>query len=116
KSVMVVLGGGAVVVATGWGGSTEAAKTFNVVVDGHNKSANESLLAYFPSVVHVHAGDSVVFDQVGVGEPHTVTLGTLTDNVLSAFEKLPPKQQQNPPKALLAADAKLPSPLPPGPG
>ena len=116
KSVMVVLVAGAVLVATGCGGSKHAAQTFNVLVDGHNTSANESFLAYFPSVVHVHAGDSVVFDQVGVGEPHTVTLGTLTDNVLSAFEKLPPKQQQNPPKSLLAADAKLPSLLPRGPG
>jgi len=105
-----------VVATAGCGGSKHAAETFNVLVDGHNPSANESFLAYFPHVVRVHAGDSVVFDQVGVGEPHTVTLGTLTDNVLSAFEKLSPKQQQNPPRSVVTADAKLPSLLPRGPG
>ena len=32
-----------------------------------------------PSVVRVHAGDTVVFGEVGNGEPHTVTLGALAD-------------------------------------
>jgi len=117
KSVIVVLVAAAVLVVAGWGGSKHAtAQSFSVLVDGHNSAANESFLSYFPNVVRVHAGDSVVFDQIGVGEPHTVTLGKLVDPVLAAFEKLTPRQQQNPPKALLAADKKLPSLLPQGPG
>ena len=116
KSVVVLLVATAVLVATGCGGKKHAAQTFSVLVDGHNNAANESFIAYFPKVVRVHQGDSVVFDQVGVGEPHTVTLGTLVDPVLNAFEKLTPQQQQNPPKALLAADRKLPFLLPQGPG
>lgn len=105
------------VAATGCGGSKHGAQTFSVTVDGHNKAANESFIAYFPNVVRVHAGDSVTFDQVGVGEPHTVTLGTLVDPVLTAFEKLTPQQLQGPPpKALERLDAKLPFLLPEGPG
>jgi len=117
KWIPLGLAAAVLVANAGCGGSKHAApQTFSVLVDGHNKSANESFLSYFPNVVRVHAGDSVVFDQVGVGEPHTVTLGTLVDPVLSAFEKLTPQQQQNPPKALIAADKKLPSLLPQGPG
>ena len=48
-------------------------QTFTVNVDGANKSANESFIAYYPRVMRVHAGDTVVFHEVGNGEPHTVT-------------------------------------------
>jgi plastocyanin len=100
-----------------YGGSRNAAQTFSVNVDGHNPKANEVFLAYYPHVVSVHPGDTVVFHEVGPGEPHTVTLGTLTDSVVSQYEKLTPKQRQGPPpKALLRLDAKLPFLLPQGPG
>ena len=69
---------------------------------------NEGFDAYFPNVVKVHAGDTVVFHYVGVGEPHTVTLGALADAAVSAFSKLTPAQQNNPPKPAAAADSKLP--------
>jgi plastocyanin len=88
--------------------AASGSQTFTVNVDGANKAVNESFDAYFPNVVSVHAGDTVVFDYVGVGEPHTVTLGTLANTAVSAFSKLSPAQQSNPPKAALAADAKLP--------
>jgi plastocyanin len=100
-------------------GSRAAAgqQTFTVNVDGANTSANESFIAYYPSVVRVHAGDTVVFHEVGNGEPHTVTLGTLADKVVAAFEKLTPKQQQQaPPASLLRLDAKVPFLFPQGPG
>ena len=59
--------------------SATGAQTFTVNVDGFNKKTNESFLAYFPRAVTVHAGDTVRFHYVGVGEPHTVTLGTLAN-------------------------------------
>ena len=103
--------------ATACGGSKNGAQTFSVTVDGHNKAANESFIAFFPNVVRVHPGDSVSFDQVGIGEPHTVTLGTLVDPPVAGFEKLTPQQlQSGPPKALERLDAKLPFLLPQGPG
>src|SRR5207253_6586924 len=49
----------------------------------------------------------------------TVTLGTLIDAPVAAFEKLTPKQLQSaagPPPALQKLDAKLPQLLPQGPG
>jgi len=97
-------------------GAAAGGQTFTVDVDGANKAANESFTAYFPNVVRVHAGDTVVFHEVGNGEPHTVTLGTLANGAVAAFEKLSPKQQQNPPKAAVRADAKVPSLFPQGPG
>ncbi len=89
-------------------GAVSGSETFRVNVDGRNKSVNENFDAYFPNVVRAHAGDTVVFDYVGVGEPHTVTLGTLANSAVSAFEGLTPAQQNNPPKTALAADSKLP--------
>jgi plastocyanin len=92
------------------------AQTFNVGIDGNAKGANETFIAYFPNQLRVHPGDRVVFTVHGPGEPHTVTLGTDVDDVLSAFDKLPPAQQNNPPKSVVALDAKLPSLFPQGPG
>jgi plastocyanin len=93
------------------------AQTFTVNVDGVNKKANESFLAYYPSATTVHAGDTVVFHYVGVGEPHTVTFGALVDKAVSDYAKLTPAQQQGtPPPAVLAADAALPQLFPKGPG
>jgi plastocyanin len=95
-----------------------AAQTFTVDVDGRGKAINEAFLAYYPHVVRVHAGDSVVFHMAGNGEPHTVTLGTLVDAAVSGYDKLTPQQRQapNPPKSLQEEDASLPQLLPQGPG
>ena len=89
-------------------GMGSGSQTFRVDVDGANKAVNESFLAYFPSVVTVHAGDTVVFHYAGVGEPHTVTLGALATAADAAYNKLSAAQENNPPKSFLALDAKLP--------
>ncbi len=88
--------------------ASSGSQTFTVNVDGKDSKINESFDAYFPNALKVHAGDSVVFHYVGVGEPHTVTLGTLANTAVTAFSKLTAAQQNNPPKSALAADAKLP--------
>lgn len=108
---------GGVALLGGFGGASRAAQTFTVNVDGHNPKANEAFIAYYPSTVRVHPGDTVVFHEVGNGEPHTVTLGTTTDKIVSAFDKLTPKQQQGtPPKSFIRLDATDPQLLPQGPG
>jgi plastocyanin len=95
------------------------AQTFTVNVDQTSPKANVSFLAYFPRSITVHPGDSVVFDWAGNGEPHTVTLGSLTDSAVSAFNRLTPAQKQSngpPPPAFAAIDATVPSLFPQGPG
>jgi plastocyanin len=117
--VLAPLAALALLATAGCGGSKNAAQTFAVNVDGHNPKANEGFIAYFPHVVHVHPGDTVVFHQVGNGEPHTVTLGTLVNGVMAEAAKLTPAQRQGqakPPASAIAADAKLPQLLPQGPG
>lgn len=114
----------AVVVAAGCSSTTKpgssapqsSATSVMVNVDGANPNANETFTAYFPNVVKVHPGDTVVFHFAGVGEPHTVTMGTLVDAAVSAFDALGPNFQGQPPPAALAADAKLPNLFPQGPG
>ena len=108
----------AVVSFAGFGGRAHAAQVFTVNVDGRNPKANEAFIAYYPSTVRVHPGDTVRFHMVGNGEPHTVTLGTLPNAAIAGFEKLTPKQlqAQQPPKWLQKLDAKVPQLLPQGPG
>ena len=85
-----------------------SSQVFAVNVDGVNPKAHETFFAYFPRASTVHPGDSVVFHYVGVGEPHTVTLGTLVDQALGLYVHLTPRQQQGPPPAALqAVDAAL---------
>jgi plastocyanin len=100
---------GASVLSAKTGTSLAGVRTFTVNVDGGNPVANESFIAYFPNVVRVHPGDTVVFHEVGNGEPHTATIGTLVDGAVSAFAKLTLAQQNNPPAAAQAADVKVPS-------
>ena len=108
---------GGVSLLGGFGGSSRAAQTFTVNVDGHNPKVNEAFIAYYPSTVRVHPGDTVVFHEAGNGEPHTVTFGTPINTLLNAFDKLTPKQQQGaPPKSFIRLDAKVPQLLPQGPG
>jgi plastocyanin len=89
-------------------------QTYTINVDGRNPNVNESFLAFFPHAITVHAGDTVVFHYVGVGEPHTVTLGTLANTAVKDYNELTPKEQQsnNPPATFKAADAALPSLFP----
>ncbi len=113
------LGGGAIGLAkTSAARNASASQSFTVNVDGVNPKANETFFAYFPRSSTVHPGDTVVFHYVGVGEPHTVTLGTLADKAVAAYVQLTPKQQHanTPPPALQAADAALPQLFPQGPG
>ena len=117
KRVSYVLIGLAVLATVAGCGGKKGAQTFTVDVDGHNSKANEAFLAYYPSSVTVHPGDTVVFDNKGNGEPHTATLGSLIDPAVAGFDQLTPQQLQGqPPKALTALDAKIPQLLPQGPG
>src|SRR5438270_1347802 len=116
--VSLLVLGGASGAGAGKARQLVGSQTFRVTIDGHNPAANDPFLAHYPNDEPVHAGDTIVFHQVGNGEPHTVTLGTLVDNVLTQFEQLKPSQLNGgpPPKSVLQADALVPLLLPQGPG
>src|SRR5262249_50823411 len=103
-----------VAAVSAFGHTSVGAQTVTVNVDGKNPDAHEAFIAYLPSVVRVHPGDSVVFHEVGNGEPHTATLGTLVDPAVKAYDELTPAQlqAQQPPKALQALDARIPQLFP----
>jgi plastocyanin len=56
-----------------------------VLVDYKHDRFAASFLAYFPRQVKVHAGDTVEFRQFWSGEPHSVTMGTLVDDLGKPF-------------------------------
>ncbi len=107
------------------------ASSITVEVDGAPDDLSMSALAYFPKAVTVHAGDKVSFHSNDTGEPHTVTLGALVNDGLTAFNGLPDeiKNADGPPDPsklpadqaalvarFMALDKKLPPLLPDGPG
>jgi plastocyanin len=52
-----------------------------VLVDYHYDQYSAVMSGYFPREVSVRQGDTLVFKQTWNGEPHTVTMGTLVDEV-----------------------------------
>ena len=88
--------------------AAEGPATFEVQVDGASDQFTFAGLQYFPDALTVHAGDTVEFNSVFSGEPHTVTFGTLVTDGLAAMD---PTAEEEPPE--LAA---IPPLLPDGPG
>jgi len=75
--------------------TTEAAagkaQAFTVQIDGKTDKFNGEFAAFFPAKVEAHAGDTVKFDLPRFsGAPHTVVLGTMVNDALAKFRKLPP--------------------------
>ena len=71
-----------------------------------------SSFGYFPRVISVHPGDTIVFKQAWTGEPHTVTLGHLIDDAAAAIKPYitgDGKIDQNNTAAIDAAEGGLPS-------
>lgn len=60
------------------------AQGFQVIVDGHTTENQSAFLAYFPSELTVHPGDTIEFPLWDSGEPHTVTFGTIIDEAMAA--------------------------------
>ena len=92
------------------GDSGSGKGTVVVNVDGKSPNYNGFFLAYFPSKLTVHPGDTVQFKLVDSGEPHTVALGTLADAGLAAAAR------SKDPQAPVPELEKLPTLLPDGPG
>ncbi|HWG86039.1 MAG TPA: plastocyanin/azurin family copper-binding protein [Deinococcales bacterium] len=69
---------------TAGGGDEDGARTVTVNVDGELEGGNVALLGYFPRELTVRQGDTVRF-AFQPGDPHTVTFGTLVDDVLGAM-------------------------------
>jgi plastocyanin len=69
-------------------GAGEGAQTRRVLVDHKHDEFSASFLAFFPNLVRVHAGDRVDFKQAWTGEPHSVTMGRLVDELGAPYWEL----------------------------
>ena len=74
-----------VVAGCGDTSSAGSGDTRRVLVDYRGDEFSASYLAYFPTDVKVHPGDSVEFKQFWTGEPHSVTMGTLVEDLGRPF-------------------------------
>jgi plastocyanin len=52
-----------------------------VLVDYRHDEFTSAFLRYYPEVVKVRPGDTVRFEQTWTGEPHSVTMGKVVDNI-----------------------------------
>ena len=71
-------------------GGDGGSATRTVLIDYKHDEFASSFLAYYPSSVAVHPGDTVRFKQTWTGEPHSVTMGGYIDDMFkyqSIFEK-----------------------------
>ncbi|MDQ4129520.1 MAG: hypothetical protein M3133_00765, partial [Actinomycetota bacterium] len=82
-----------------------------MLVDYNHDEFAGSFLTYFPKDVRVHPGDTVVFRQEWTGEAHSVTMGTLVDQmmpvVLRLMEKYPEPDAQPSPEDEAAFEAAM---------
>jgi plastocyanin len=75
KRVALVL---ALVLAACGTNASSGSHTRQVLVDDSPDDLVTSVFGYFPRFVEAHPGDTIDFHQTWTGEPHTITLGTLT--------------------------------------
>ena len=100
---------------------SESAAT--ILVDYEHDTFATQFSRYFPDRVEVHPGDTVTFRQTWTGEPHTVTLGTLVDEVLDVTKPLLEEyghlpEEEVPPEVFrefLEAESQLPTAFGEGP-
>lgn len=78
--------GGLLIVGAGCSGGADSVAT--VLVDYEHDEFATQFIKYFPERVQVHPGDTISFEQDWTGEPHTVTLGTLVQDVLDVTRPL----------------------------
>jgi plastocyanin len=76
-------------------GSSSGGASRTVLVDYKHDAFASSFMHYYPSNVAVHPGDTVNFGFTWTGEPHSVTMGKVVDNMfkyLPLIEKYPSEQ------------------------
>lgn len=100
----LMVGAGAAALVAG-GCSLGASDTPTILVDFSHDEFASQFIAYFPSEVRVHPGDTVTFRQTWTGEPHTVTFGkdfsdvlNITQPLLEEFGDVP--ESEVPPEAM----------------
>ena len=95
--------------------SSSSSTPIAVQVDSKSTAFNFASTAYYPNEIQVHAGDTVRFTSVFTGEPHTVTLGTLVQQGLDAYDQAAKTNPQVDDHTIPQL-AKIPDLLPQGPG
>jgi plastocyanin len=81
------------------GGSGQAAggkgEDRTVLVDYHHDEFASAFLGFYPKAIQVHPGDTVHFKQAWSGEPHSVTMGGIVEDM---FEVAPLVEQYDGPE------------------
>jgi len=82
-------------VATGCGGGDDdggsaagGGEERTVLVDYRHDQFASAFLRYYPEQVKVRQGDTVRFKQAWTGEPHSVTMGKVVDDLFANMELL----------------------------
>jgi plastocyanin len=71
-------------------------QTFSVSVDATSSSIPLVADQYFPNELQVHPGDSIKFNEVWSGEPHTVSFGSLVDQAATSTALAGPSASPSP--------------------
>jgi plastocyanin len=74
-----------------------APQTIEIGVDAKSDEFATSWIHFFPDKVKARPGDTIEFKAAFTGEPHSVAAGTLINEGLEAFSKLPEGDEPPPP-------------------
>lgn len=72
-------------------------QTFQIGVDAKSEGIATSWIHFFPAEVKARPGDTIEFKATFTGEPHSVATGTLINEAIEAFSKLPEGDEPPPP-------------------
>ncbi|MGI8875668.1 MAG: hypothetical protein ACR2KP_15380 [Egibacteraceae bacterium] len=115
RRLLWLLVGGCACLATACGADASTGQTRQVLVDYVHDEVASSFLSYFPRDVTVRPGDTVVFQQEWTGEPHSVTMGTMVDEMMGVVGPLIEEygdSPEEPPEEVLQSYEEAMAPLP----
>jgi plastocyanin len=107
---LAVITAALVLIATGCGTGSDGV---TVLVDFSHDEFASFVAKNFPRTVEVHPGTEITFRQTWTGEPHTVTGGTLVNNLMDAVEPYIEKEERGepipdePPKDIVKLEEKV---------
>lgn len=87
-TLLCLLGGALLLVSCSGGDASGGEQQRQVLIDYVHDEVASSFLLYFPRNVTLHPGDTVEFRQEWTGEPHSVTMGTMVDEMMAVVGPL----------------------------
>jgi plastocyanin len=110
-ALLCLVGGALLLVSCSGSQGAGGGERRQVLVDYVHDEVASSFLLYFPQNITLHPGDTVEFRQEWTGEAHSVTMGTMVDEMMAVvgplIEEYGDQAEEPPPEVLQRYEAAL---------